>query len=156
MSQRPLIFIIPIPNPLSSLLLCGRRVDCVGDGRTVWETGGQVRPPLHTTAESVCVIPCHSEPSPQTGRGNPFSAPTGAVLPPYAPSDAPRERPLPLPLGEVAERSEGGEGKQRSAAPSGGASNNMSFTAPSSSSPAPAATRPGRSCRSATAPSCGW
>ena len=79
----------------------------------MWETGGQVRPPLHTTAESVCVIPCHSEPSPQTGRGNPFSAPTGAVLPPYAPSDAPRERPLPLPLGEVAERSEDGEGKQK-------------------------------------------
>ena len=34
MSQRPLAFIIPIPNPLSSLLLRGRRADCVGDGRT--------------------------------------------------------------------------------------------------------------------------
>ena len=46
----------------------------------MWETGGQGRPPLHTTAESVCVIPCHSEPSPQTGRGNPFPAPAGAEL----------------------------------------------------------------------------
>ena len=31
---------------------------------------------------------------------------------PYTPSDAPGERPLPLPLGEVAERSEDGEGKR--------------------------------------------
>ncbi len=31
---------------------------------------------------------------------------------PYTPSDVPCERPLPLPLGEVAERSEDGEGKQ--------------------------------------------
>ena len=30
---------------------------------------------------------------------------------PYARSDVPCERPLPLPLGEVAERSEDGEGK---------------------------------------------
>ena len=30
---------------------------------------------------------------------------------PYTRSDVPCERPLPLPLGEVAERSEDGEGK---------------------------------------------
>ena len=30
----------------------------------------------------------------------------------YAPPDAPCGRPLPLPLGEVAERSEDGEGKR--------------------------------------------
>ena len=34
---------------------------------------------------------------------------------PYTRSDVPCERPLPLPLGEVAERSEDGEGKQRRA-----------------------------------------
>ena len=40
-------------------------------------------------------------------------SPAGGVEPrPYTPSDAPGERPLPLPLGEVAERSEDGEGKQ--------------------------------------------
>ena len=69
-------------------------------------------------------------------RGNPFPAPTGAASPlsarevsalradggtvihgrgravrPYTRSDVPCERPLPLPLGEVAERSEDGEGK---------------------------------------------
>ena len=69
-------------------------------------------------------------------RGNPFPAPAGAASPlslrgrcqrsalterlsltggaeprPYTPSDVPCERPLPLPLGEVAERSEDGEGK---------------------------------------------
>ena len=33
------------------------------------------------------------------------------VVHPYARSDVPCERPLPLPLGEVAERSEDGEGK---------------------------------------------
>ena len=39
--------------------------------------------------------------------------PTGGAEPrPYTPSDVPCERPLPLPLGEVAERSEDGEGKQ--------------------------------------------
>ena len=39
---------------------------------------------------------------------------TGGAEPrPYTPPDTPRERPVPLPLGEVAERSEGGEGKQR-------------------------------------------
>ena len=38
---------------------------------------------------------------------------TGGAEPrPYTPSDVPCERPLPLPLGEVAERSEDGEGKQ--------------------------------------------
>ena len=41
------------------------------------------------------------------------AAPAGAALPPYTPPNAPRERPLPLPLGEVAERSEDGEGKQK-------------------------------------------
>ena len=35
----------------------------------------------------------------------------GAEPRPYTPSDVPCERPLPLPLGEVAERSEDGEGK---------------------------------------------
>ena len=33
------------------------------------------------------------------------------VVRPYTRSDVPCERPLPLPLGEVAERSEDGEGK---------------------------------------------
>ena len=33
------------------------------------------------------------------------------VVRPYTRSDVPGERPLPLPLGEVAERSEDGEGK---------------------------------------------
>ena len=44
----------------------------------------------------------------------PFShhIPGGAEPRPYTPSDVPCERPLPLPLGEVAERSEDGEGKQ--------------------------------------------
>ena len=38
---------------------------------------------------------------------------TGGAEPrPYTPFDVPCERPLPLPLGEVAERSEDGEGKQ--------------------------------------------
>ena len=98
MSQRPLAFIIPIPNPLSSLLLRGRRAGCV------------VRPYEGSAAHcSFPVIPSQSA----DWRGNPFSAPAGAVLPPYAHSDAPRERPLPLPLGEVAERSEDGEGKQK-------------------------------------------
>ena len=46
-------------------------------------------------------------------RGNPFPAPAGTALPPYTPPNAPHERPLPLPLGEVAERSEDGEGKQK-------------------------------------------
>ena len=41
------------------------------------------------------------------------AAPAGAASPPYTPPNAPRERPLPLPLGEVAERSEDGEGKQK-------------------------------------------
>ena len=37
---------------------------------------------------------------------------TGGIEPrPYTPSDVPGERPLPRPLGEVAERSEDGEGK---------------------------------------------
>ena len=43
----------------------------------------------------------------------PFShhIPGGAEPLPYTRSDVPCERPLPLPLGEVAERSEDGEGK---------------------------------------------
>ena len=43
----------------------------------------------------------------------PFShhIPGGAEPRPYTRSDVPCERPLPLPLGEVAERSEDGEGK---------------------------------------------
>ena len=48
-----------------------------------------------------------------TGVGIRPAAPAGAALPPYTPPNAPRERPLPLPLGEVAERSEGGEGKRK-------------------------------------------
>ena len=36
----------------------------------------------------------------------------GAEPRPYTRSNVPCERPLPLPLGEVAERSEDGEGKQ--------------------------------------------
>ena len=72
--------------------------------------GRAVRPYEGSAAHcSFPVIPSQSA----DWRGNPFSAPAGAVLPPYAPSDAPRERPLPLPLGEVAERSEDGEGKQK-------------------------------------------
>ena len=48
---------------------------------------------------------------------SPSQPPTVTALPEgepraYAPPDAPCERPLPLPLGEVAERSEDGEGKQ--------------------------------------------
>ena len=35
----------------------------------------------------------------------------GRAVRPYTRSDVPCERPLPLPLGEVAERSEDGEGK---------------------------------------------
>ena len=47
----------------------------------------------------------------------PSQSPTVTALPEgepraYAPPDAPCERPLPLPLGEVAERSEDGEGKR--------------------------------------------
>ena len=38
--------------------------------------------------------------------------PGGAEPRPYTPSDVPCERPLPLPEGEVAERSEDEEGKQ--------------------------------------------
>ena len=43
----------------------------------------------------------------------PFShhIPGGQRRPPLHTSDVPCERPLPLPLGEVAERSEDGEGK---------------------------------------------
>ena len=40
-----------------------------------------------------------------------LSFPGGAAPRPYTRSDVPCERPLPLPLGEVAERSEDGEGK---------------------------------------------
>ena len=90
MSQRPLIFIIPIPNLLSSV------------------SGGQ----SYTASAAHCsfpVIPSQSA----DWRGNPFPAPAGTALPPYTPPNAPRERPLPLPLGEVAERSEDGEGKQK-------------------------------------------
>ena len=40
-------------------------------------------------------------------------SPAGGGEPrPYTPSDAPGERPLSLPLGEVAERGEDGEGKR--------------------------------------------
>ena len=122
MSQRPLAFIIPIPNLLSSLLLRGRRADCVGDGRTgssaptydcrkrvryslsfraqsadwAWESvlrarrRGTPKPPLRQAIEKAC----HSEPSPQTGRGNPFSAPAGAELQslPLRGRDMPRQR----------------------------------------------------------------
>ena len=47
-----------------------------------------------------------------------YAYPTGRgrAVRPYTRSDVPCERPLPLPLGEVAERSEDGEGKQRRAA----------------------------------------
>ena len=61
MSQRPLIFIIPIPNPLSSLLLRGRRADCVGDGRT-----GSSAP---TKGLPHIVLSLSFRASPQTGVG---------------------------------------------------------------------------------------
>ena len=61
MSRRPLIFIIPIPNPLSSLLLRGRRADCVGDGRT-----GSSAP---TKGLPHIVLSLSFRASPQTGVG---------------------------------------------------------------------------------------
>ncbi len=77
----------------------------------MWETGGQVRPPLRRVCRTL-FFPCHSEPVRRLAWESVLRA-RRRGLASLRPSDAPRERPLPLPLGEVAERSEDGEGKQK-------------------------------------------
>ena len=92
---------------------------------------GGVRPSAPTIVYHTCALslPCHSEPvtdvtgvgirSPRPQARNPPRLPLrgivisgrGRAVRPYTRSDVPCERPLPLPLGEVAERSEDGEGK---------------------------------------------
>ena len=59
-------------------------------------TFGRADPSAPTSVYRTCDLPCHSEERSDVGIRTP--------------------RPLPLPLGEVAERSEDGEGKQRRAA----------------------------------------
>ena len=86
-----------------------------GDAHAVKRSGtstlGVHRPPMPRQRRGIkpplCKGRCHgfavTEGLSPAGGGEPR---------PYTPSDAPGERPLPLPLGEVAERSEDGEGKQ--------------------------------------------
>ncbi len=88
---------------------------------------GQSPAPTHVYRTCTLPLPCHSEPvltlawesvprarrrgipPPPSARDCHFRADRAAR--PYTRSDVPCERPLPLPLGEVAERSEDGEGK---------------------------------------------
>ena len=56
----------------------------------------------HWAVRSKAELRWREAPEGETGRAEPL---------PYTHSDVPCERPLPLPLGEVAERSEDGEGK---------------------------------------------
>ena len=79
--------------------LCKGRCHPQGDGGIVISRAGQSPAPTHAYRTRTLSLSCHSEPvTDVTGVG---------IRTP---------RPLPLPLGEVAERSEDGEGKQRRAA----------------------------------------